>query len=135
MLYDADLRDAWLLEKCFPDYHRPGIRLPEAAVFFGVKESTVAAWYRRDCLPPMARKLCLLKRGGCLSLHGDAWSGFTLIDGVLHTPMPDYSLTPDFLCATWYLVANQRNKPDAFWQLALASGADVIGGEQHQPRR
>lgn len=131
MLYDADLRDSWLLEKCFPDYHRVGVRWVEAAAFFGVKESTVKGWYRNDSLPPMARKLCLLKRGGCLSLHGDDWRGFSVIDGVLHTPMPDYSLTPHFLCATWYLVANQRNKPDAFWKLALASGFDAIQYQKH----
>lgn len=126
MLYDADLRDAWLLEKCFPDYYRPGVRWPEAAAFFGVSESTVQSWYRSDKLPPMARKLCLIKRAGCLSLHGKAWDGFNVIDGVLHTPVPDYSLTPDFICATWYLVANQRNKPDAFYKMALSFGSDVI---------
>ncbi|MFP3398621.1 hypothetical protein SB749_20055, partial [Brevibacterium sp. SIMBA_078] len=67
----------------------------------------------------MARKLCLLKRNGCMSLHSDDWKGFSLINGVLHTPVPGYKLTPNFVCATWYLVANQRNKPDSYWQLAL----------------
>ena len=132
MLYDADLRDAWLLEKCFPDYHQTGIRSVEAAAFFGVKESTVLSWYRNDKMPVMARKLCLIKRGGALSLHGDDWKGFSVIDGVLHTPVPDYSLTPNFLCATWYLVANQRNKPDAFFKLALASGDDHLKYFRHQ---
>lgn len=126
MLYDANLNDSWLLRVCFPDYLKPTVRFPEAAAFFGVKESTVKNWFREDKLPPMARKLCLLKRNGCMSLHGKDWEGFSLIDGVLHTPVPGYKLTPNFVCATWYLVANQRNKPDSYWKLALASGDDYL---------
>jgi hypothetical protein len=126
MLYDADLPDDWLLQVCFPQYCDFGARWPEAAAFFGVKESTVKTWWRERKMPYMARKLCLLKRNGLMSLHSKEWEGFSLIDGVLHTPVPGYSLSPNFVCATWYLVANQRNKPDSFWQLALASGDDYL---------
>lgn len=123
MLYDADLNDGWLLMRCFTNpastNHHDAVDWAQAAKFFGATESTVKRWYRENSLPYMARKLCLIKVGGCLSLHGKQWKGFCVVDNVLHTPIPDYSLTANQVAATWYLVNNMSNKPREWWQLAV----------------
>ncbi|WP_404403001.1 hypothetical protein LG288_05955 [Idiomarina seosinensis] len=122
MLYDADLPDHWILKRAFCNplavSESDAVNWTRAAAFFGAKESTVKRWYQKSELPYMARKLCLVKIGGALSLHGKQWKGFCVVDEVLHTPIKGYSLTANQVAATWYLVNNMPDKPRQWWQLA-----------------
>ena len=121
MLYDSELNDAWLLRCCFPDNKNVNaLRWREAAAFFGVQVSSVERWFRMDKMPPMARKLCLIKRNGCLTLHDDSWNGFKVVGDTLYTRIPNYTLNANQIDATWYLVNSARKKPRQWWDLALA---------------
>lgn len=125
MLYDADLNDAWLLKRCFVNAtgtsEHDFVMWKRAAKFFGARVSTVQRWYRENKMPYMARKLCLIKLGGTLSLHGNAWRGFTVVNDRLHTPLEGYSLTPNQISATWYLVNNMQDKPREWWDAMSAN--------------